>query len=113
MMVDLLKYLAGRYTHVIVDTPPLLPVTDASILAPVVDAYVIVVKLGTTTDDRVKRAIAALDRVNGHVVGVVPNQSTLGTDRDYRYPYKYSSARIHGGSDVTPRIEQADLREEH
>ena len=92
-MEQVLEQLAEEYEFVIVDTPPVLPVTDASVLAPKVDGVVVVTRIGHTTRERVRRALAALDRVNATVLGVVPNQAGKGADRDYRYPYKYTPTR--------------------
>jgi len=92
-MERVVAQLAEHYEYVIIDTPPVLPVTDASVLAPKVDGVIVVARMEHTTRDRVKRAIASLERVNATVLGVVPNQAGKGTDRDYRYPYRYTPSR--------------------
>jgi capsular exopolysaccharide synthesis family protein len=89
-MKHVLQQLADEYDYVLVDTPPVLPVTDPLVLAPLVDGVILVIRLGRTTRDRVQRARKALDRVNATVLGVVPNMSGKGSDRDYRYPYRYA-----------------------
>ena len=86
-MEQVLERLAEEFEYVVVDTPPVLPVTDASVVAPKVDGVVFVTRTTKTTRDRVRRALAALDRVNATVIGVVPNQTGRGSDRDYRYSY--------------------------
>lgn len=92
-MERVIEQLSEDYEYVIIDTPPVLPVTDASVLAPKVDGVVLVTRMEHTTRDRVKRALASLERVNASVLGVVPNQAGKGTDRDYRYPYRYVPSR--------------------
>lgn len=89
-MKQVLRKLAAEYDYIFIDTPPVLPVSDPLVLAPLVDGVILVVELGRTTRDRVKRATKALDRVNATILGVVPNKSGKGRDRDYRYPYRYA-----------------------
>lgn len=95
-METVIQQLAADYEYVFIDTPPVLPVTDALVVAPMVDGVVLVTRLGRTTRERVKRAQAAVDRVNASMIGVVPNYAGKGTDRDYRYGYKYTGS--HKGS---------------
>jgi polysaccharide biosynthesis transport protein len=109
-MGQVIQQLAAEYEYVIIDTPPVLPVTDALVVAPMVDGVVLVTRLGRTTRERVKRAQAAVDRVNASMIGVVPNYAGKGADRDYRYGYKYTGS--HKGShknDATPTDIDADL----
>jgi polysaccharide biosynthesis transport protein len=101
-MKQVLRQLADEYDYILIDTPPVLPVSDPLVLAPLVDGVILVIELGHTTRDRVKRATKALDRVNATILGVVPNKSGKGRDRDYRYPYRYAyisgrkvGARLH------------------
>jgi polysaccharide biosynthesis transport protein len=89
-MKHVLQQLAGEYDYVFVDTPPVLPVSDPLVLAPLVDGVIFVIRLGRTTRDRIQRASKALDRVNATILGIVPNMSGRGRDRDYRYPYRYA-----------------------
>jgi Mrp family chromosome partitioning ATPase len=92
-MKHLLRQLADEYDYVFLDTPPVLPVSDPLVLAPLVDGVILVVQLGRTTRDRVERATKALNRVNATILGAVPNKSREGRDRDYRYPYYYADTR--------------------
>jgi polysaccharide biosynthesis transport protein len=92
-MKHVLRQLADEYDYILLDTPPVLPVSDPLVLAPLVDGVILVIQIGRTTRDRVKRATKALDRVNATILGVVPNKSGKGRDRDYRYPYYYAHTR--------------------
>lgn len=87
-MKEILGRLAEEFEVVIVDTPPVVPVTDALVLAPWVDGLILVARLGETTPDRLERAQAAAERVNAHVFGVVANNAGKGSDSDYSYTYK-------------------------
>ena len=68
---ELLKELRGDYRYVIVDTPPLLEVTDGAILTALADGTVVLARTGRTTRDKLRRAIKVLDGVSGTVLGVV------------------------------------------
>jgi polysaccharide biosynthesis transport protein len=87
-MVDVLRDLSDEFEFIIVDTPPVVPVTDALVLAPWMDGIVLVARLGETTPDRIRRALAALDRVHAQVFGIVANQAGKGSDAVYSYTYK-------------------------
>lgn len=106
MMARVIAELAADYEYVFVDTPPVLPVTDALVVAPLVDGVVLVTRLGRTTRERVKRAQAAIRRVNANLIGVVPNYAGKGADRDYRYGYKYTGSHKKGDA---PTDIDADL----
>jgi receptor protein-tyrosine kinase len=96
VMEEVLERLKAQYEYVFIDTPPVLPVTDALVVAPMVDGVVLVTRLGRTTRERVRRAQAAIGRVNATIIGVVPNHAGKGADRDYRYGYKYAGSHKKG-----------------
>jgi len=70
-MADLLKNLRERYDVVILDAPPLLPVTDAAVLAPQSDGVVVVARAGRVTQAQLDRALDSLAAVKAKVLGVV------------------------------------------
>ncbi|WP_309081068.1 polysaccharide biosynthesis tyrosine autokinase [Zhihengliuella sp.] len=80
---------------VIVDAPPLLPVTDAAVLSTAVDGTLVSVKAGQTTIDELEKSLANLHRVGTRVLGVILNQvptKGLGSSRyGYYGQYYYSS----------------------
>ncbi len=82
-MVDLLSRVRHRYDMVIVDTPPLLPVTDAAVVAAVVDGVVLVARSGRTHRARVGIAVAALRRVDARLLGCVLNGHPVHGRSDY------------------------------
>lgn len=98
-MVEVLRHLAASYDFVFVDTPPVLPVTDGLVVAPLADVVVVVAKLQGTTADRILRALEGLERVNAQIVGIVPNQASAGADRDYGYAYRYTPSRRRASED--------------
>ncbi|MEA5453393.1 polysaccharide biosynthesis tyrosine autokinase [Sinomonas sp. JGH33] len=64
----------ARDHFVIIDSPPLLPVTDAAVLAARFDGALIVVSAARTKKDEFAKAVETLERVNGHVFGTVLNR---------------------------------------
>lgn len=72
---------------VVLDTPPVLPVADAAVVAPAVDGVILVVMLERTPRDAARRARQQLEAVGAKVVGIVAN-GVLSTRRGY---YQYYS----------------------
>lgn len=80
-MSELLSYLAADHV-VIIDAPPILPVTDAVALAEHADGVLLVIRSGSTTQDQLRQAAAGIKQGGGAVLGVVLNQvSSTGFDR--------------------------------
>ena len=67
----LLDEVRHHYDFVILDTPALLPVTDAATVAARADGVVLVVRYGRTVEEQVSAAVAALDAVKAPLLGVV------------------------------------------
>ncbi|GBF33840.1 tyrosine-protein kinase EpsD [Desulfocucumis palustris] len=86
-MKALMEKVSLHYDTVILDAPPVIAVTDAAVLAPMVDGVVLVVKADSSRIDMVKEAKLRLEKVNANIVGVVLNEVKMHAD-DYRY-YSY------------------------
>lgn len=89
-MKDMLKELTERYDHIIIDSPPLINVTDPVILSTMVDGVILVVHGGKSTRDLVRRARQELSTVGAKIFGVVLNNVDLrreGYDNYYYYRY--------------------------
>jgi capsular exopolysaccharide synthesis family protein len=94
-MSELLKTLEDRADVIVFDSPPLLPVTDAAVLARHADGAVLVVRHGKTRREQVTRALEALQGVDAKVLGTVLNWAPIkGPDADnYGYGPGYYSTR--------------------
>ena len=77
--------LRRRFDHIIIDTPPVVPFTDASVLSVLSDATMLVVRARKTPKPLVERALQALS--SGNVIGITLNYVQI-TPVD-RYYYKY------------------------
>ena len=94
-MEALLKQCSGIYSHIVIDSPPILSVTDGVILARQSDAVVLVVRHGKSSKHVVRRARDLLIRAGAPITGIVLNAVDLSSPEYYGYygysGYSYSS----------------------
>jgi capsular exopolysaccharide synthesis family protein len=79
---------------VLVDAPPLIPVTDAAILTHNTDGALVVASVGKTTIEALTKALQNLQRANGRALGVILNRVPrrgIGSGYGY-YGYNYTAA---------------------
>jgi len=84
-MRKLLVTLSEKFTHVIVDSPPAISFTDASILSTFVDGVILVVHGGRSSRAVVRRAKQQLLDIGAHIYGVVLNNVRVEKTQDYYY----------------------------
>ncbi len=82
-MAALIERMRAEADIVLFDTPPVVAVSDAAVLAPRVDGVLLVLQAGRTRRDRAREARQQLEQVKAHLVGVVLNGARL--ERSYRY----------------------------
>lgn len=105
-MHDLVKQLRADYDMVVIDAPPLLPVTDAALLARQADGALLVARHGKTTRDQLSQAVERLHQVDAEPVGVVLNMTpgrNRGDSSGYGYGYGYGYAPASTHSRRSPR----------
>ncbi|HET9621095.1 MAG TPA: polysaccharide biosynthesis tyrosine autokinase [Kofleriaceae bacterium] len=83
--------LAKRFDRIILDSPPIQPVTDAVVLSKRVDGVVFVVRASRTMRDELKRSSKMIRDIGGAIVGVIVNEL------DTRERYSYGSYGGYGG----------------
>ncbi|HYJ85725.1 MAG TPA: polysaccharide biosynthesis tyrosine autokinase [Pyrinomonadaceae bacterium] len=88
-MRKLLGVLSERFAHIIIDSPPAISFTDASILSTMVDGVMLVVHGGKSSRAVVRRAKQQLLDVGAHIFGVVLNNVKLESQQDYYYAGYY------------------------
>ncbi|GJM43618.1 MAG: tyrosine protein kinase [Gemmatimonadota bacterium] len=96
---------------IVVDAPPLLPVSDSAVLSREVDGVVLVVRAGRTQKDVAVRAKRILDDVGSNVIGVVVNN--MEDVLPYYYGHSYYQDSYHaeeGDEPKRPRSEQTKGR---
>lgn len=73
-IVEFLEEAEQAFEHVIIDTPPLLLMSDAKLLAPIVDGVMVVVGAGVSSEGMVKRCLNDLRQLGANIVGVALNR---------------------------------------
>jgi succinoglycan biosynthesis transport protein ExoP len=91
-MTALIKQLAQQFDMVLLDTPSLLAVTDAIVLAPSADGVLLVVGRTQARRETVQSACQHLADVQAHPVGVVVNRA----EQDSSYDYYHQASPKHG-----------------
>ena len=84
-MAELITRVQGQYDKIVIDTPPVLPVTDAAVASAYAEAVVVVIRHGRTTRAQVANAASTLENVDARVIGSVLNmkKSSRGERRRY------------------------------
>lgn len=82
-MENLIKELKINFDYIIIDTPPILPVSDTLLLASKADATLIVVKARKTKEKIVKESYERLIEAKANVIGTVLNESDKSLDNKY------------------------------
>jgi succinoglycan biosynthesis transport protein ExoP len=86
-MENVLKRCSEQYDYVIIDTPPVLTVTDAVILASEVDCTLLVMRSGQTGKQALRRTRDLLWRANAKIAGLVVNAVDVDSPDHYYYHY--------------------------
>ena len=94
-MAELIEKCRGIYTHILIDSPPLLSVTDGIILARDSDAVVLIVRHGKSNKHTIRRARDLLMRAGIHITGIALNAIDLNSPEYYGY-YGYSGYSGYG-----------------
>jgi capsular exopolysaccharide synthesis family protein len=88
-MVDLITDVKSRFDLVLIDSPPILGVSDASVLANEADMTMIVVQHRKLPRHMLLRVKQTVENVGGKVIGVVLNNVDLASDAQYSYYTSY------------------------
>lgn len=93
----LITELRSQFDYVIIDSPPLLAVTDSAVAATHADGTLVVVRAGKTRRDQLAHAMGMLNGVNAKVLGSVltmlPTRGSGAYAYSYYYTYSYGDAR--------------------
>ncbi|UCD70827.1 MAG: polysaccharide biosynthesis tyrosine autokinase [Syntrophobacterales bacterium] len=88
-MQRLLTLFAEKYDRIIMDSPPVLAVTDSIVLSRLVEGIILVVGAGTSSRNGVARSVELLKEVNAQIVGAVLNNLNVEKERYYYSRYYY------------------------
>jgi capsular exopolysaccharide synthesis family protein len=119
---DLVASLRGRYERILIDSPPIIGVSDASILAGIADGAILLIQHRRNPASMVLRAQQTIVGLKTPILGAVLTQVPRGSGEDYGYytqAYSYYSAgqgekegdgKRKGGAGKAPRGDSLDLR---
>jgi len=88
-MAFTLNHLSQVYDFVIIDTPPVLPASDALVLSPGTDGVLLVIKANQVNRKYIQDAVKQLESVGTKILGVVLNRVDMKRESYYRHYSKY------------------------
>ncbi|MGE3466639.1 MAG: GumC family protein [Pyrinomonadaceae bacterium] len=104
-MRNLLTFLSGRFKHVIIDSPPAISFTDASILATLVDGVVLVAMANKSSIHLMRQFKTRMANIGARIYGVVLNGIKANSDEYYYYGSGYYNYYAKDADDSTPVME--------
>ena len=104
---DFLKEVRQQYDYIFIDAPPILPVADATEIAPLVDGVVMVYTVGRIGRGVLKRAKSTLDNVDAKVLGVILNNVKPEVGPDY---FRYHAQHYYGPEKEGKPTEQTGIK---
>jgi succinoglycan biosynthesis transport protein ExoP len=108
----LLDELKGRFDRIFIDTPPVMPVTDARILSAICDKTLLVLRAEKSTRKASQQARDGLQHVGANILGVIVNDVSKSSSRygyysGYGYGYGYGSGKYYGRRSETAAAAQS------
>lgn len=105
-MKDFLNLLRNKYDMVVLDSPPVIAVTDSEILARLADATMLVVSANTTEMELIRKAVEIINQKGVTLIGTVLNnfvyRSSYGSY--YKYYYYYTRPKTPESAKITQQI---------
>lgn len=91
-MQSVIRELVDQGNQVLIDAPPILPVTDAGLISGIVDGSMLVLAVGRTYKEQSRLAAKILDQVGGHLLGAVLNRAPQKGIGAVVYGYGYAES---------------------
>jgi tyrosine-protein kinase Etk/Wzc len=107
---NLIEMLKPKFDIIIFDAPPVLPVTDASMLAPKMDCTVLVYEIGRTSREALLRTKIQLEAAGAKISGIVLNHTRAQTEAIADYPYNYRYRKYKYYTKIDPKEEQKEKK---
>jgi succinoglycan biosynthesis transport protein ExoP len=92
-MKRLIEALRDDYDLILIDSPPVLSVSDSSVLASLAENVLLVVRQGKATFPAIRKAVKQLEQVHAQIVGLAFNGIDLKTEAYYGHYYHYYGSR--------------------
>jgi capsular exopolysaccharide synthesis family protein len=96
-MKQVIQVAVNTYDIVLIDSPPIIAVTDASVLAQNMDGVILVLAAGEVTREYAVQAKERLDKVGAKIIGTVLNKVDMKSKEQYYYYYHYYGEGDEGG----------------
>jgi capsular exopolysaccharide synthesis family protein len=87
-MKKFINRLKHDYDYIMIDTPPVIPVTDSAVMASYIDAIILVCASGVAEVENTRKAVESLKKVGGNIIGAVLNKAPI-KQKDYHSYYHY------------------------
>jgi Mrp family chromosome partitioning ATPase len=100
----LLQKLSRSYDLVLIDSPPIIGLSDAPILSRLTEATLLVVSSNQVTRKAARAALKRIQAAGSNVLGVAMTKFAV-RKLDYNYSYKYLSYNYYSYGDETPKLE--------
>lgn len=98
-MVALVEWMRNNYDIVVLDVPPVMAVTDAQVLVPLIDGTVLVTTFGKTLKNNLQRTVETLRISNAKILGIVERNRGSRGDAGYGYGSGYGYGYGYGQTD--------------
>ena len=95
-MKEMIETFRGMADYIFIDLPPATVVSDAQMLAEMIDGYLLVVQNGSTSEKKIAELINALSLVNAKILGFVNTRSNISTRSKYYRAYRSSGYYAYG-----------------
>lgn len=92
-MQQFMESLRQSFDSIVIDSPPLIVVTDAQIISKYSDVCILVVASGESDKNSVMKAKELLCNVNANLIGIVLNKIDISSDRYYKYYQYYETTK--------------------
>jgi len=106
-----IEQLAEWFDWVIVDSPPVLPMADTTVLARMVDGIILVARRGTTRKQKLEKGLEALEPQK--MIGVLLNSSDGASDSDYYYYNNRNSGNPQETAEAAFPLDGPNLQPRH
>ncbi|MFZ7131654.1 MAG: CpsD/CapB family tyrosine-protein kinase [Eubacteriales bacterium] len=88
-MKNIVNTAREHFNVILLDSPPVLPVTDALIISSLVDGTIVTIAVGVTERDAYKHTISSLENVGANIIGTVINKASTKERYYNTYAYEY------------------------
>jgi tyrosine-protein kinase Etk/Wzc len=94
---NLLEQLSGQFDHILIDTPPILAVTDSIIISQYAGVNLVIARYAKTQMKELELVLHRFEQANTKITGIIINDIQPTVDSHYGYNYAYDYKRSKKG----------------